>query len=74
MPPVHLGFRTRRSRTWRLPLGDGRVPCPVDGVCGVEQCLVCPDFVGYVDGAVICHHTLGPRLAVAVAESKRAVS
>jgi hypothetical protein len=35
------------------------VPCPVNAVCGVERCLACPDFVGYVDGAVICHHTLG---------------
>ena len=59
MPPVHLASRSHRSRTWRLPLGDGRVPCPTEGVCGVERCLICTDFVGYVDGAVICHHALG---------------
>jgi hypothetical protein len=42
------------TRTWRLPLGEGRVACPTVGSCDVERCLSCSAFIGYLDGAVIC--------------------
>jgi hypothetical protein len=42
-------------RTWRLPLGEGRVACPTLGSCDVERCLACPSFIGYIDGAIICN-------------------
>jgi len=46
-----------RSETWHLPLGDGRVECPARGFIGVERCIACGFFVGYVDGAVLCTRT-----------------
>jgi hypothetical protein len=54
MLPTRESLLGLSAQTWRLPIGDGRVACPLGGSADVERCMSCGNFIGYVEGAVIC--------------------